>query len=91
MADTKDGRERQVRKRERRQWTREPLEKLGRDTETEPPVPDVDEGTEVVTDWIVARIRDDGEIPSPRDVRRRAAAFCRTSGYPVNADDWLGV
>jgi len=199
MADTKDGRERQARDRDRRQRTRELLEELERDAETEPPVPeedledveaalesvsypatgaevvatagaetveasdgtlalgdllpetdresfgsaravrlriqrpsiaaamkrvveavdtipnaeleasrrngyektlralkdieedDEDEGIEVVTDWIVARIRDEDEIPSSRAVRQRAAEFCRNNGYPVGDNDWLGA
>lgn len=52
---------------------------------------DDDEGVEVIADWIVERIRDKGRRPSSRDVRRRAATFCRDNGYEIRNDDWLGV
>lgn len=52
---------------------------------------DDDEGVEVVTDWIVERIRETGTPPGSRTVRRRAAEFCRENGYAVRNDDWLGV
>jgi phytoene/squalene synthetase len=52
---------------------------------------DEDEGIEVVTDWIVERVREDGALPGSRDVRRRAAEFCRANGYAVGDDEWLGV
>ncbi|GAB3680756.1 hypothetical protein GCM10028857_03890 [Salinarchaeum chitinilyticum] len=52
---------------------------------------DEDEGIRVVTDWIVERIHEKEWLPSSRDVRRRAAKFCRTNGYQVRTDEWLGV
>ncbi len=52
---------------------------------------DDDEGIEVVTDWIVERVREKEKLPGSRDVRRRAAKFCRQNGYEVRNDEWLGV
>jgi hypothetical protein len=52
---------------------------------------DDDEGIEVVTDWIVEQIAEKGERPGSRAVRRRAAKFCRTNGYEIRNDEWLGV
>jgi len=52
---------------------------------------DDDEGVEVVTEWIVERIRDDETFPGSRAVRRRAAKFCRENGYEIRNDEWLGV
>ena len=52
---------------------------------------DDDEGIRVVTDWVVERIRDKEKLPGSRDVRRRAAEFCRANGYQVRNDDWLGI
>lgn len=52
---------------------------------------DDDEGIRVVADWIVERIHEKERLPSSRDVRRRAATFCRENGYSVRNDDWLGV
>lgn len=52
---------------------------------------DDDEGVRVVGDWIVERIREREALPKSRDVRRRAAKFCRANGYEIRVDDWLGV
>lgn len=52
---------------------------------------DDDEGIQVVRDWIVERIREKEKLPGSRDVRRRAAKFCRTNGYQVRNDEWLGI
>ncbi|MFW6317971.1 MAG: hypothetical protein ACOC06_05830 [Halorubrum sp.] len=52
---------------------------------------DEDEGIRVVADWIVERIREKEKIPGSRDVRRRAAEFCRSNGYEIRNDEWLGV
>ena len=52
---------------------------------------DEDEGIRAVTDWIVARIREDHTLPGSRSVRREAAEFCRSNGYEVRNDEWLGV
>lgn len=51
---------------------------------------DDDEGVEVITDWIVGRIHE-GDHPSSRDVRRRAAKYCRENGYEIRDDQWLGA
>lgn len=52
---------------------------------------DDDEGIQAVTDWIVERIQDKESLPGSRDVRRQAAKYCRTNGYQVRDDEWLGV
>lgn len=52
---------------------------------------DDDEGIQAITDWIVDRIHDAETLPSSRDVRRRAAEFCRANGYRIRNDEWLGV
>ena len=52
---------------------------------------DDDEGIAFMADWIVKRIREKEALPGSRDVRRRAAKFCRTNGYEVRDDEWLGV
>ncbi|QLH84233.1 hypothetical protein [Halosimplex pelagicum] len=52
---------------------------------------DDDEGIPVVADWVVERIREKEKLPGSRDVRRRAAKFCRSSGYEIRDDEWLGV
>lgn len=52
---------------------------------------DDDDGIRVISDWIVERIRDKETLPTSRAVRREAAKFCRTNGYEVRNDEWLGV
>lgn len=52
---------------------------------------DDDEGIDVVTDWLVERIREKETLPGSRAVRRQAAAFCRERGHQVSSNDWLGV
>lgn len=52
---------------------------------------DEDEGIRVVTDWIVDYIHEKETRPSSRQVRRRAAKFCRENGYTIRTDDWLGA
>lgn len=52
---------------------------------------DDDEGIRAISDWIVKRIRDEETLPSSRAVRREAAKFCRTNGYQVRNDEWLGI
>jgi hypothetical protein len=52
---------------------------------------DDDEGVEVIADWLVERIREAETLPGSRNVRRRAAEFCRSNGYEVRNDEWLGV
>ena len=52
---------------------------------------DEDEGIRVVADWIVEQIREKEKLPGSRAVRRRAAKYCRTNGYQIREDQWLGV
>ena len=52
---------------------------------------DDEEGIQVISDWIVERIGDKEKLPSSREVRRQAAKFCRTNGYEVRNDEWLGI
>ena len=52
---------------------------------------DENEGIQVVADWIIEQIREDGSLPASRDVRRRAAKYCRDHGYEVGNDEWLGI
>lgn len=52
---------------------------------------DDDEGIRAISDWIVKRIRDEETLPTSRAVRREAAKFCRTNGYQVRNDEWLGI
>lgn len=52
---------------------------------------DEDEGIDVVTDWTVEQTEQKGTLPSSRSVRRRAAKYCRSNGYEVSANTWLGV
>lgn len=51
---------------------------------------DEDEGIEVVTDWIVDQIEEEGERPKSKVVRKRAAEFARENGYEIRNDEWLG-
>jgi hypothetical protein len=52
---------------------------------------DDDEGIRAISDWIVERIHDEETLPTSRAVRREAAKFCRTNGYEVRNDEWLGI
>lgn len=52
---------------------------------------DENEGVAVVRDWIVEQVREKGTLPGSRQVRKRAAKFCRNNGYEVGNDEWLGV
>lgn len=52
---------------------------------------DEDEGIEVVADWIVERIEEKGKLPGSRTVRKRAAEYCRSNGYSIRDDEWLGA
>jgi len=52
---------------------------------------DDDEGIRVVADWIVEQIHEKGALPGSRAVRRKAAKFCRSNGYSIRNDEWLGV
>ena len=52
---------------------------------------DDDEGIDVITDWIIEQIDEKGKLPGSRAVRREAATFCRSNGYEVRVDEWLGI
>jgi len=52
---------------------------------------DDDEGVTVISEWIIARIREKDKLPGSRAVRREAAKFCRKNGYTVRNDEWLGI
>ncbi|UPV76779.1 hypothetical protein M0R89_21545 (plasmid) [Halorussus limi] len=52
---------------------------------------DDDEGIQAITDWIVEQIRTKEKLPGSRGVRRQAAKFCRSNGYQVRNDEWLGI
>jgi hypothetical protein len=52
---------------------------------------DDDEGIDVITEWIVEEIDENGKLPGSRAVRREAAKFCRSNGYEVRVDEWLGI
>ena len=52
---------------------------------------DDDEGVRVLGDWIVDRIAEKETLPGSRAVRREAANFCRSAGYEIRNDEWLGV
>lgn len=41
--------------------------------------------------WIENRIRDDGELPSGRRVRKKGAEIVRDAGHSVSTNDWLGA
>jgi hypothetical protein len=77
MGDTKEGRERQARKAERRRWDREVTDALERLDEPEPPAPD---------DWPVCRYRNCDERALFRVVERYLE---ETSGKLVTAEALL--
>lgn len=52
---------------------------------------DDDEGIDVMADWIVDRIEEKSKLPGSRAVRREAAKYCRSNGYEIRTDEWLGV
>ncbi len=52
---------------------------------------DNDEGITAIKTWILDRIEQTGTLPKSRAVRREAAEFCRENGYPISANDWLGI
>ena len=52
---------------------------------------DDDDGVRTVADWVVAEVHERRTVPGSRDVRRRAAAYCRENGHEVRDDEWLGV
>jgi|AntRauMinimDraft_4_1070384.scaffolds.fasta_scaffold00010_122 hypothetical protein len=52
---------------------------------------DYDQGVRIVADWTVDQIRERDVIPGSREIRRRAATYCRENGYEVRNDEWLGI
>ncbi|NHN60224.1 MULTISPECIES: hypothetical protein [Halorussus] len=52
---------------------------------------DDDEGVRAISDWIVEQVRAKEKLPGSRAVRRQAAKFCRSNGYQVRNDEWLGI
>lgn len=52
---------------------------------------DGDEGIDVVANWIVGRIEQKEKLPGSRTVRKRAAEYCRSNGYAIRDDEWLGA
>lgn len=52
---------------------------------------DDEEGVRAIADWVVDRIAETETVPGSRDLRREAAKYCRTHGYEVRDDEWLGV
>lgn len=52
---------------------------------------DEDQGVPTIADWIVSRMHESGSLPGSRSVRREAANYCRSNGYEVRSDEWLGV
>lgn len=52
---------------------------------------DDDEGVRFIREWIVEQIDEQDRLPGSRKVRKRAATFCRSNGYTVRDDEWLGA
>lgn len=52
---------------------------------------DDDEGIDAIADWILEQIEAKRKLPASRAVRREAAKFCRSNGYTVSNNDWLGI
>ncbi len=52
---------------------------------------DDDEGIRAISDWIIEQVRDKRKLPGSRAVRRQAATFCRSHGYQIRNDEWLGI
>ena len=52
---------------------------------------DDEEGVRAIADWVVDRIAEKETVPGSREVRREAEKYCRTHGYEVRDDEWLGV
>jgi len=50
-----------------------------------------DDAIDVIADWIVDQTHETGTLPGSRAVRRQAATHCRSEGYEVSNDDWLGI
>lgn len=52
---------------------------------------DDDEGVRAIGDWIVEQVEGKRKLPGSRAVRRQAAKYCRSNGYAIRDDEWLGV
>lgn len=52
---------------------------------------DDDDPVDVIADWIVDRTRETESLPGSRAVRRQAAKHCRSQGYEISNNDWLGI
>jgi hypothetical protein len=52
---------------------------------------DKDEGIKMIGDWIVGWIHEKEKLQGSRGVHRQAATFCRSRGYEIRNDGWLGV
>lgn len=52
---------------------------------------DNDEGIDFITDWILEQLDEKDKLPGSRQVRKRATKFCRSNGYQVRNDEWLGA
>jgi hypothetical protein len=48
---------------------------------------DKDEGIKMIVGWI----HEKEELQGSRGVHRQAATFCRSRGYEIRNDGWLGV
>lgn len=46
---------------------------------------------ETLTDWIVEQIHSTQNLPGSHAVRQQAADMCRTKGYRLRNDEWLGI
>jgi len=54
-------------------------------------VDDDDAGIQFIGEWIVEQLEAKGKLSGSRGVRREAAELCRSEGYTVRNDQWLGV
>lgn len=50
-----------------------------------------EDGINVVTDWVIKELEENGDLPGSRAIRRRAAKYCRETGYEIQNDEWLGI
>lgn len=50
-----------------------------------------DGGMNVVTDWVISKLQENGTLPGSREIRRRAAEYCRNTGYDIQNDEWLDI
>ncbi|MBS3761384.1 DUF5789 family protein [Halodesulfurarchaeum sp.] len=50
-----------------------------------------DGGMNVVTDWVISELQENGTLPGSREIRRRAGKYCRDTGYEIRNDEWLDI